>query len=80
MNKRALIVKDAKANIDFRGSHIEVQSMYEQQYIGLEQVHGVYLNQDINLKIKEAILLAKKVPVYFIDKNGTIIAKVSFQV
>lgn len=80
MNRRALIIKDAKAKVFFRDSHVEVQSMYEQQYIGVEQIHGVYLNQDIDLKIKDAILLARKVPVYFIEKSGTIIAKVSFQV
>ena len=80
MKKRMLIVKDPKAKVLYRDSHIEIISVYESQYIGFEQIYGVYLHQDINLKIKETILIAKKVPLYFIDKNGTLLAKVSFQV
>ena len=80
MKKRMLIVKEPKAKVFFKDSHVEVVSFYERQYIGFEQVNGIYLHQDIDLKIKEAILIAKKVPLYFIDKSGTVLARVSFQV
>ena len=80
MNKRALIIKDSKAKVKYKDSHIEVISLYQNQYIGIEQIGAIYIHQDIDLQIKESILIPKKVPIYFTTASGAIVAKISLQV
>ena len=80
MKRRALIIKNANAKVLFKDSCIEVITVYEQQCIGVAQINGIYLHHNIRLQVKEMLAMAKKVPLYFIDGNGTILAKVSFQV
>lgn len=78
--KRSVIVKDPKAHVFFRGTAIEVKSMFGDTIIGFHHITQVYLHQNIDLPIKQAIQIARKVPLFFIDKRGKIIAKVSFSI
>lgn len=78
--KHSLIVKDAKAHIFYRGTAIEVKSIFGDTVIGFNQITHVYLHQDIDITAKQAIQIARKAPLFFIDKRGKIVAKVSFRV
>ncbi len=78
--KRSVIVKDPKAHVFFRGTAIEVKSMFRDTIIGFNQITHIYLHQNIDLPTKQAIQIARKVPLFFIDKRGKIIASISFAV
>ena len=78
--KRTLIVREPKAEVIYKTSHIVICTIYEIQYIGLNQIMAIYLNKEIKTPMKDIIALAKNIPTYFIDSYGTIIAKVSFEV
>lgn len=79
--KRALIVKDARTKVVFKGSHFEITPPFmSTQFVGIEQVYGVYLNYRIELKLYDVVRIAQVVPVFFIRASGRIYAKVSFQV
>ncbi len=77
---RSLIVKDAKAKVRYLGTAIEVKSLYGDTVVGFRHIRYVYLHQDIDITIKTAIRIARKVPLFLIDKRGKIIARVSFDV
>lgn len=79
--KRALIVKDARTQVIFKGSHFEITPPFMRtQFVGIEQVGGVYLNYRIDLKLYDAVRIAQSVPLFFIRSNGRLYAKMSFQV
>ena len=80
MNKRALIIKDSTTSIKVKSSHLETTTSYETQYIGFENIYGVYISQDLSVSIKELITLAKHLPVYLTTPEGKLLAKVSLQV
>ncbi|MEA1918342.1 MAG: hypothetical protein U9N52_00770 [Campylobacterota bacterium] len=79
-SKRALIIKEANAKIYYKDSHLHIVTPYHEQYVGFDQIYGCYINQQITLDINIAMKIAKKVPLYFTNKNGTLIAKISFHV
>ncbi len=78
--KRTLIIKNPKAKVIFKIAYLEISTIYEVQYIGLNQLKSIYLNKNIKAPMSEIISLAKNIPVYFIDSYGTIVAKISFEV
>lgn len=78
--KRSVIIKDPKAHLFYRDTAIEVKSMFGDAIIGFNQITHIYLHQNIDLPVKQAIQIAKKVPLFFIDKRGKIIARISFAV
>ena len=80
MMKRALFIKDPSTKISVKQSHLETQTLYESQYIGFEQLYGVYIAQEIEVEIKALVLLAKKLPVYFTTADGKLLFKMSQQV
>ncbi len=78
--RRALIVKDARVRICYEVSHLHIVSFYSEQFIGFEQISACYFHHHIDLNIQTAIYIAKKVPLYFIETDGTILAAMSFDV
>ena len=74
--KRTLIVKEPKAKIKMYETHVEISTFYETQYVGFEQITSVYLNRQIKLSVGEALRIARRVPLYFIDRNGNILGKI----
>jgi hypothetical protein len=77
MNKRSLIIKDPKASVVNKESHLEVITLYERQSIGFAQISAVFLNVHMSMDIGVAYVISKKVPVYFIDARGTILSKIT---
>ena len=80
MSKHALIIKESKVQIHYKTSHLHIVSPFSEQYIGFDKIYGCYINQNIKIDLDVIMKISKKVPLYFIDKKGTIIAKISFQV
>lgn len=78
--KRSLIIKDPKAYLFYRETAIEVKSIFGDAIIGFNQITHIYMHQNIDLPVKQAIQIARRVPLYFINKRGKIIAKISFGV
>ena len=80
MMKRALIIKEPSTKIAVKSSHVETVSLYETQYIGLNQLYGVYIAQEVTVNVKALVALAKVLPVYFTTAEGKLLSKVSLQV
>ena len=78
--KRTLIIKNSKAKVIFKTTYLEISTIYEVQYIGLNQLESIYINKEIKVPMNVIITLAKNIPIYFIDSHGIIIAKISFEV
>lgn len=73
----SVIVKDPKAIVRCLATAIEIKSFYGDTIVGFQHINCVYLHQDIDIKVKTAIRIARRVPLYFIDKRGKITAKIS---
>ncbi|BBG66771.1 hypothetical protein NNO_2068 [Hydrogenimonas sp.] len=78
--RRALIVKDPRAKIVVNETHLEISTLYDMQYIGFERIKAVYLNRSVDLSVKSLMEIFRRVPVYFIDKHGRLLAKMSRKV
>jgi len=78
--KRALIIKDPTSEIRAKQSHVEVRTAYELQYIGVDQLYAIYINQEIVVEIKTLVTLAQRLPVYFTTAQGKLLFKMSSQV
>jgi hypothetical protein len=74
--KRTLIVKEAKAAVKAYDSHLEISTFYENQYIGFAQITALYVNKNAKLSTSDAIRIAAKVPLYFIDARGNILGRI----
>jgi len=74
-NKRALIIKDDRATVIFKGEYLQISLHSVEQIIGFKQISGCYFNQNMTLDIKTAIRISQKVPLVFINKHGTFTAQ-----
>lgn len=75
--KHTILVRDAKAKITFKGTAIGIKSDLGERIIGFNQIIHLYLHQDIDITVKTAIQIAKKVPLNFVDKRAKILAKMT---
>lgn len=74
--RRPLIVRDSKAILVYKGSHIEVRFKDASPVvIGFVQISEIYIHQSTHLSIQLAMQLARKVPLHFIDARGNVCAE-----
>ncbi len=78
--KRALIIKEPNAKITCNHNCIEVTTFYAEQIIGFEQIASCYIHFHANVKMKTALQIAKKVPIFLIDAHGTLLAQINTEV
>ncbi len=74
--KRTLVVKEEKTKIKVFETHIEIATFYEIQHVGFNQTKAAYINKKAKLSVGDALLIARHVPLYFIDKKGNILGKI----
>ena len=80
MKRHSLIVRNPKSSLSLEGSRLVIRTPLEEQYVGLRRIERIFVNYRAHFDMKDAIALARSIPVYFIDYKGIIVAKVSFQV
>lgn len=73
--KQTFVIRDPHAEVYYRGTAIEVQSIKGKKIIGFEQIMHLYLHQDIGITVKTAIRIAQKVPLHFINKRAVVTAE-----
>ena len=78
--KQTFVIRDPESKVYFRGTAIEVRNGNGNKVIGFHQIIHLYLHQDINISVKTAIQIAKRVPLHFIDKRTKVLAKVTIGV
>lgn len=78
--KQTFLIRDPKAKVRFLGTSISVKSELGERIIGFHQMLHLYLHQDINITVKTAIQIARKVPLNFVDKRANVLAKISIGV
>lgn len=74
--KQTFLIRDSQAKVRFLGTAISVKSEFGERIIGFHQIIHLYLHQDINITVKTAIQIARKVPLHFVDKRAKVLAKV----
>jgi len=78
--KQTFLIRDPQAKVRFLGTAISVESEFGERIIGFHQILHLYLHQDINITVKTAIQIARKVPLHFVDKRAKVLAKVTIGV
>jgi len=74
--KHTILIRDPKATVHFLGTSISVKSEFGDRIIGFHQIIHLYLHQDIDMTVKTAIRIARKVPLHFVDKRAKVLAQV----
>ncbi|MBE0490779.1 MAG: hypothetical protein IBX44_00845 [Sulfurospirillum sp.] len=78
--KKVLILKDKTINIKTHEDYIEFTNDNKEFIAAYKYISEVYINKHITVSIEDVLKIAKKIPLFFVDHNGYIIAKVSADV
>lgn len=78
--KKVLLLKDKTISIKTHENYIEFTNDNKEFIAAYRYISEIYINKQINVSIDEVLKIAKKVPLFFVNHNGYIIAKVSTDV
>jgi len=78
--KKVLLLKDKTINIKTHEECIEFTNDNKEFIVAYKYISEIYINKKIDISIDNMLKIAKKVPLFFVDHNGYIIAKVSTDV
>lgn len=78
--KKVLLLKDKTISIKTHENYIEFTNDNKEFIAAYRYISEIYINKQINVSVDEVLKIAKKVPLFFVDHNGYIIAKVSTDV
>jgi len=76
MKTNKLILQDKTTRLKVHNKYLEIQKSGESKIIAFMHIEEIYLYQELKVPIKICIQLAKKVPLYIIDRYGYIVAKI----
>lgn len=76
MNRQILILKNPAIRIRVHPDYLLIREDGRDQVIGFVHIAAIYLNRANSLSLNAATRICRQVPLYLIDKNGTIIAEV----
>ena len=81
MRQRSIIIKEPGARLRFDGNMLEVKTpLQAARYIGIRHIKALYVNHKASFDMREAVLLARLRPLYFIDHMGYLVARVSLKI
>lgn len=80
MNKKELIVKDKSIKIKLCTNHLEFIKDNMSLVISYKFISNIYITNQLNISLKDITKLAINIPVFIIDFNGHILAKVDVNV
>jgi CRISPR/Cas system-associated endonuclease Cas1 len=78
--KKTLILKDKTIQIKIHDQYIEFVSENKEFISAYKYISEIYMSKFIDISLTDALCIAKHVPLFFIDHNGYIIAKVTTDV
>jgi len=78
--KKVLLLKDKTIIIKTHENYIEFTNDNKEFIAAYKYISEIYINKHINVSIDDVLKIAKKIPLFFVNHNGYIIAKVSTDV
>lgn len=78
--KKRLILKDKTIQIKIHSQYIEFISQSKEFMAAYQYISEIYMSKHIEISLIDILSIAGHVPLFFIDHNGYIIAKVSTDV
>jgi CRISPR/Cas system-associated endonuclease Cas1 len=72
--KKIVVIKEYKKVLIF-SNYMELKGQNGDFIIGYEHIKELYILQDINIPIKYLLKIIKKFPIYFINSDGYILAR-----
>ena len=76
--KRVLIIKDKQTNIKVHSDYID---FIDKGFIlSFKHIQEIYMYKNINLSLSDLVKVAKKAPLYLIDHQNNIIARIDTDV
>ena len=80
MIKKLLILKDKNIMLRVHTDFLEFSKDGVAFVISYKFISSIYLNKQANIALPQLVKLAKKVPLFFIDFYGNIVAQMSTDV
>jgi len=72
-----LILQDKSIKVKVFKNYMELFREGKSYVVSFMHIDEIYLYQDVKLSVKTCVELAKRVPVYIIDRYGYIVATIS---
>lgn len=77
---KILVLKDKNIKIKVHKTYLEFNNENKDFIVAFKHISQVYCTKHIDISVQQLIEVAKKVPLFFIDHNGYIIAEVKADV
>ena len=74
--KKILIFKESSIKLDVYSDYIVVKKNSLESVFGFRYIAELYINKNIELSLKDSIVLAKNFKLFLIDRYGNILAEV----
>jgi len=77
VKKRHLILRDPKTRLTIHTDYLEISNPANSYVVAFRHIGAVYLNKAIPLTIGACYAICRRVPLWLIDQNGYIVARVA---
>lgn len=75
MRKRVLILREPTTSIRVEGTHLEIKNILNNLIVSFAHVEAIYISKAIKVDIATCYKISQKIPLFVIDRHGTILAE-----
>ena len=77
MKKRRLIFRDPKTRLIVHSDYLHIVHPLNSYIVAFRHIGAIYLNKAIKIDISSCYAICRHTPLWIIDQNGYIVAKVT---
>jgi hypothetical protein len=77
VKKRQLILRNPKTRLTLHTDYLEISNPINRYAVAFRHIGAIYLNKAIRVEIGTCYAICRRVPLWIIDQDGYIIARVA---